>query len=209
MQYCPGDTTIIDFASEMLRYARKRAKIWGYAEKELEINADLESLPFVNEQFDFVHMFGVIEHLDHPKNALRELLRCTRTGGALFVNIPRMWSLNFLAYMVTGTSPARWHVRSRRSVLAKVLDLFEYPSKLRFYRWFSQRQIEHLLEGLPCRILKRIPGVYLPVTGIVTSRILTRLARSPWGQSLMTTLNAALAGGPFPPAGEMYLLIKQ
>lgn len=42
--------------------------------------ADVEALPFANDAFDYVICSHVIEHVDHPEKALRELSRVANTG---------------------------------------------------------------------------------------------------------------------------------
>lgn len=41
---------------------------------------DAESLPFVDNAFDYVICFHVLEHLDNPDNCLKELMRVARAG---------------------------------------------------------------------------------------------------------------------------------
>lgn len=42
--------------------------------------ADLESLPFANKQFDFAYSHHVVEHLDNPSAALNEMQRIAKKG---------------------------------------------------------------------------------------------------------------------------------
>ncbi len=52
------------------------------------IVAALPDLPLAAGIFDVVIATEVIEHLDHPMKAFRELARCLRSGGMLVVTVP-------------------------------------------------------------------------------------------------------------------------
>ncbi|MCA8953679.1 MAG: class I SAM-dependent methyltransferase [Planctomycetes bacterium] len=54
-------------------------------------------LPFRDEVFDLVCLFDTLEHIPDEAQALREVLRVLRPGGALFVSVPCyqwLWSQN-------------------------------------------------------------------------------------------------------------------
>jgi SAM-dependent methyltransferase len=53
------------------------------------------SLPFESGSFDCTTSFDVLEHLEDDRKALAELVRVTRPGGAVLVNVPAfrcLWS---------------------------------------------------------------------------------------------------------------------
>jgi SAM-dependent methyltransferase len=55
----------------------------------------MESLPFESNAFDCTTSFDVLEHLEDDRRALGELVRVTRPGGFVFVNVPAfacLWS---------------------------------------------------------------------------------------------------------------------
>ena len=55
----------------------------------------MTSLPFESGTFDCTTSFDVLEHLEDDRKALAELLRVTRPGGLVFVNVPAfrcLWS---------------------------------------------------------------------------------------------------------------------
>lgn len=56
--------------------------------------ADLHRLPFRNESFDKIICNQVLEHLDEPDAALREMARVLRPGGRLFLSVPFVWHLH-------------------------------------------------------------------------------------------------------------------
>ena len=53
------------------------------------------SLPFESDAFDCTTSFDVLEHLEDDRAALGELIRVTKPGGLIFVNVPAfdcLWS---------------------------------------------------------------------------------------------------------------------
>ena len=75
--------TGIDRATAVLDAARPAAP------ENVELVAgDLRSLPFADRSFDLVVCFEVIEHLDEPDAALRELERVLRRDGILLISSP-------------------------------------------------------------------------------------------------------------------------
>lgn len=51
-----------------------------------------EALPFADGAFDLVHCFSVIEHVASVTATVREMVRVTRRGGAIYVHTPNAWS---------------------------------------------------------------------------------------------------------------------
>ncbi|HKX30938.1 MAG TPA: class I SAM-dependent methyltransferase [Blastocatellia bacterium] len=56
--------------------------------------ADLHQLPFRSGSFDKIICNQVLEHLDEPDSALRELARVLRPGGRAFISVPFVWHLH-------------------------------------------------------------------------------------------------------------------
>ena len=54
--------------------------------------AAAEELPFASGVFDLVHCFSVIEHVASVSGTIREMVRVTRPGGAIYVHTPNAWS---------------------------------------------------------------------------------------------------------------------
>jgi SAM-dependent methyltransferase len=55
--------------------------------------ADLHALPFADASFDMVGSTWVMEHLEEPEEAFREMGRVLSPGGHLLVLAPNAWSL--------------------------------------------------------------------------------------------------------------------
>jgi SAM-dependent methyltransferase len=86
---------------------------------------------FEEESFDSVLMFEVLEHLENPKMALREIHRVLKTGGNLVISIPNIMYFRGIL---------RWICKGRIS-----------SSKEHISAW-SLAEIEHLLESEHFRI---------------------------------------------------------
>ena len=47
-----------------------------------------ENLSFPDAQFDFVHCFAVLEHVQDVKKCIGEMIRITKPGGLIYINTP-------------------------------------------------------------------------------------------------------------------------
>jgi len=62
--------------------------------KEKGINPDNfkkefgENLSFQSGQFDFVHCFTVLEHVNNVEKSIKEMIRITKPGGHIYINTP-------------------------------------------------------------------------------------------------------------------------
>ncbi|MEO1089172.1 MAG: class I SAM-dependent methyltransferase [Pseudomonadota bacterium] len=77
----------IDLSGEMLAKADVEMRQAGLV-PELR-QADILSIPYADESFDFVMAAHVLEHLPEPQHALREMVRVLKPGGMLFVCLVR------------------------------------------------------------------------------------------------------------------------
>jgi len=70
-----AEVTAVDLSAKSLELARKRAEIFGLADRItfVEVNAE-ELSKFVNPQkFDLVYSFGVIHHSPHPRKIIKQI----------------------------------------------------------------------------------------------------------------------------------------
>jgi SAM-dependent methyltransferase len=95
---------------------------------------NIESLPFRDKEFDFVYCSHVLEHVDNPKKACREIIRIGKRG---YIETPTRLSdmiFNF-SYL------HRWHVNMAR----KTLVFIEYSNRERRgtgSSYFFERQMD-------------------------------------------------------------------
>jgi len=69
--------TAVDLSDESLAVARRRAEVYGLAERIRFYQADVEELgaQIPVEQYDLVYSFGVIHHTPRPRRAIDEIKR--------------------------------------------------------------------------------------------------------------------------------------
>lgn len=65
---------------------------WDYS--RLDVVGTLEALPFANQVFDGVMNIVVLEHVERPDSALKEIARVLKPRGRLFLVAPFSWELH-------------------------------------------------------------------------------------------------------------------
>ena len=86
--------TAVDFSESALGQARQYLDQVGMT-GQIELGqANLLELPFEDEQWEYVHCWGVLMHIPHLEQALRELARVTARGGRLVIMENNMRSLH-------------------------------------------------------------------------------------------------------------------
>ncbi len=91
------DTTGSDFSSEGLKYCEETMDHWGV--KAHLVHADMMSLPFEDNSFDYVFEIMAMQHLDFEQHkvALSEVERILKDGGEFFSYHVSENSISFLA----------------------------------------------------------------------------------------------------------------
>lgn len=79
-------TYAVDFSDELLVRARKRLKCTGHAHTYL-VQADAHRLPFKSDVFDAIVCIALISWVTNPAEALREVARILRPGGAVMITV--------------------------------------------------------------------------------------------------------------------------
>jgi SAM-dependent methyltransferase len=74
-------------------------------------HANAERLPFADGELDFVWIFDVLEHVDNPRQVLREVARVLRPGGSFHIVLPLEGQPRTL-YRLVGTG-TRWTAKVR------------------------------------------------------------------------------------------------
>jgi ubiquinone/menaquinone biosynthesis C-methylase UbiE len=77
--------TAVDLSERSLELARRRAEVYGLADRITFHAADAERLADAvpPEPYDLIYSFGVIHHTPHPETALAEIRKVTAPGGTL------------------------------------------------------------------------------------------------------------------------------
>jgi SAM-dependent methyltransferase len=94
--------------------------------------ADGRALPYPEASFDHAYSISVLEHVDGPEQALRELARVLRTGGRLVITLPH-------------ASEARDEYRARATYQEEVGEGGRYL----FQRWYDAERVDRLLAEAP------------------------------------------------------------
>lgn len=80
--------------------------------------ADIERLPFADNSFDFVYCSHVLEHVDNPEKACKEIMRVGKRG---YIETPTRLSDMFYNFSYLH----RWHVE----LVGKTLIFIEYSER--------------------------------------------------------------------------------
>lgn len=132
-----GQLTAVDINQEHLRYARSRFPLVDYQ------IANICSLPFRDDTFDFVMSTEVFEHLPNPAQALLELKRIARPGAYLIISVPFEpffhWGnlLRGKYWYRGGYTPDHrhfWHRHQFRAFLAPIVEI-EVEFGLKSFPW--------------------------------------------------------------------------
>jgi len=65
-----------------------------HAKNKIDIFADAYNLPFENDSFDTAILTQVIEHLEKPERALKEVYRILKPEGLLFISWPFLYPIH-------------------------------------------------------------------------------------------------------------------
>lgn len=113
----PADALVLDVGSGGWPFKRADHLADRYPEKTTHrvetivrdqrpfFEADLETLPFEDNRYDFVFCSHVLEHLDHPGQAIRELMRVGKQG---YIEVPTRLS-DVMFNFTRLPNHHRWH----------------------------------------------------------------------------------------------------
>ncbi|KAI5306485.1 hypothetical protein KEM56_000663 [Ascosphaera pollenicola] len=80
-QRCPqGHVTGVEYIEDPLPDARSLAEAAGLKNVDFQ-TGDIHDLPFPDDTFDLVHVHQVLQHVDDPIHALKEMRRVCKPGG--------------------------------------------------------------------------------------------------------------------------------
>ena len=81
-----------DLSYEDLKVAKGRLNDFDISNKKEICQfgvGDINTLPFKDESYDSVICSEVLEHVDSPKDSIKELIRVLKPGGVLALSVPR------------------------------------------------------------------------------------------------------------------------
>jgi SAM-dependent methyltransferase len=89
----------------------ERSQLVKNAAATYRIQADLHSNPLMPESVDMIICFNVIEHLEAPELALKQLSQALKPGGLMVVGCPARSSLKGIITRLTPIGFHRWYYR--------------------------------------------------------------------------------------------------
>jgi SAM-dependent methyltransferase len=77
----PGAVVAVDSEPDVLEHAEVHAVLSGYGDRITFAVGDVHALEYPDDTFDVVHAHEVLQHVDDPIQALREMKRVCKPGG--------------------------------------------------------------------------------------------------------------------------------
>lgn len=118
---------------------------------------DGETIPFPNNYFDQVHIFGVLHHAKHPLQVMIELKRVLKPGGEIILTESVD---NYLPTRIARHLYGRW----------KDMEITNYFNSEELVKWtdslFEVKEVKHCWHPLamePLRMYNKDPEFLLPV----------------------------------------------
>lgn len=151
--------TGIDVSINMLQISKDRLQ--KYLPHPPLSLADIEKLPFNNDEFDIILCVGVLEYLKTDEKALTEISRVLKPGGRLFLSLPNIMSIkNFLDpyYLISRGSKfisrkiSRINSSKKINIELKDIALNSEFTNRRFFLW----QLNPLFDKNNLSILKTL-----------------------------------------------------
>jgi 2-polyprenyl-3-methyl-5-hydroxy-6-metoxy-1,4-benzoquinol methylase len=95
--------TAVDLSEKSLEMARKRADVYGLADRIRFVHGSAEQLDQVvsPEPFDLVYSFGVIHHTPHPERVLEQVRNYVRPGATVKVMVYNRYSWKVFWILMT------------------------------------------------------------------------------------------------------------
>jgi len=107
----------------------------------------LTSMPFEPGSFDVIFCEYVIEHLDDPETAFREMRRVLKPGGCILVLTPNLYSYKVMAAACT---PHRFHTLVGRIRYGSGHEADMYPT---FYRCNSAKHFYRFASNVGLQVM--------------------------------------------------------
>lgn len=124
-KYVSSEKVAINLGAGPQKRRKNTLQVDLYAFPEIDIVADLGSLPFKNDSVDAVFCTSVLEHVMEPQNVLNEIFRILKPGGLCYLTTPFIYPYHSSPHDYT-----RWTLYGIRSFLARC-GISEVASGLR------------------------------------------------------------------------------
>lgn len=104
--------TAVDLSGRSLEIARRRAEVFGLADRIRFVQGDAESLSrhVPPEPYDLVYSFGVIHHTPRPDRAVAEIRKYVRPGGTVKLMLYHRYATKVLGILLREGHGAVWRL---------------------------------------------------------------------------------------------------
>lgn len=178
--------TSADISLERVASASRKLYLIGDIQvgSGLAIQADAESLPFVDNAFDIVYSNGVLHHTEDTRRAVREVFRVLKPGGEAAIMLYSRYSANFLFRLVPlGIITGQIFGLPEEQWLGRLTEGRPQHQAERnpITRVFSRRQIERMFEPFE-RVYLRKNGFlisHFPIPGIYRDKLMAAFGAKP------------------------------
>jgi ubiquinone/menaquinone biosynthesis C-methylase UbiE len=139
----------VDADATMIAAADQRAVNAGVSDRVTHHLGDATRLPFVDNSFDAARSERLFQHLDHPEQALAEMIRVTRPGGRIVV-LDTDWATASIAHPEIDVERMLARVRAERYVRNG------YAART-LYRLFREQRLQEIeLMPLPLLVTEHV-----------------------------------------------------
>ncbi len=144
----------------------------------VDVVASVYELPFKNAEFDMVLCISVLEHLEYPSRAIKEMERVLRVGGRIIVSVPFMFPIHdspddywrFTKFGLKKLFSKGWKIEKivaetgSQELFAVLLQRFAYQTKLKM------NKIMKIFIFTAARLIQKCPNMVKTVFGDITKK---------------------------------------
>lgn len=136
-------TVLLDTSASALKIAQE-----NYRKYDLNgtfVNANMESMPFRDEEFDLVMSFGVLEHFQDMRPAIKEMVRVLKKNGVFFAAVsPRKRSMQIVGNFINAGMRFLYNIKHNR--FKEAFLKFRIPEPGFFENSFSAKEYASIIK---------------------------------------------------------------
>jgi ubiquinone/menaquinone biosynthesis C-methylase UbiE len=178
-----GEVVSLDYSEDALKFC-------GIRRLDRLVRADAGKMPFADASFDVVLCFDILEHIESDTEAVSEICRVLKNGGAALISVPA------LRFLWSSFDEVNWHKRRyrKKEVVKLISKSGLLPVKTSYFNFFLFPLA--LMRRAYEKVSKRSEeDYYLPKTGRLLNCIFKKIFSSekyflqhfnfPWGVSVI------------------------
>ena len=132
---------------------------------------DILNLPFINNYFNIITCFDVLEHLKQPSTGLKEINRCLKMGGLYFISMPNTYSYgrvlkgeNWFGYQdithVSLLSTEEWETKLKTNGFTIVDRFYDFLWDMPYFKYIPA--MIQIMMYKPFRLFQTLAAIKLP-----------------------------------------------